>query len=139
MLVNASLDVAWLERNHHTSAQYEGPYSTGAEMNVRGWIAVMPQAGPGDNQVTLDLAPLGGLTPTAVRYATGAGGWGSIVKEFSGCGRLCCGPTLDCRDEPCPPNSCPIKAGPGELPAVPFVAAIVGGKCQCIAPQSCSA
>ena len=25
VLVNASLDVAWLERNHHTSAQYEGP------------------------------------------------------------------------------------------------------------------
>jgi len=139
VLVNASLDMAWLEQNHHGREAYGGPYSAGSEMRARGWVAVMPAAGPGDNEVTLDLSPLNGLAPTAVRYATGAGGWGSTVPNFSGCGRLCCGPTLDCRNEPCPPNSCPIKAGPGELPAVPFVAAIVGGKCACVPPQVCDA
>ena len=139
MLVNNSLDMAWLERNHHNNEGYRGPYAAGKEMNVEGWVAVMPAAGPGDNEVTLDLTPLGGLAPRAVRYATGAGGWGSTVPNFSGCGRLCCGPTLDCRNEPCPPNSCPIKAGKGELPAVPFVAAIVNNKCQCVAPQVCGA
>ena len=139
VLVNQSLDMAWLEANHHNNEGYDGPYAGGKEMNVRGWVAVMPSAGPAANQVTLDLTPLGGLTPTAVRYGVGAGGWGSLVPNFSGCGRLCCGPYVDCRNEPCPPNSCPIKAGPGELPAVPFVAQILAGKCKCVPPQVCDA
>jgi len=140
VLVNASLDSEFLEQNHHTAGNsYGGAYSNGDEAYVKGWVAVMPSQGPGSNQVTLDLSPLGGLTPTAVRYAVGAGGWGSTTEHFSGCGRLCCGPTLDCRSAPCPPNSCPIKAGPGDLPAVPFLAAIENSKCKCIPPQKCDA
>ena len=26
-------------QNHHNNQQYEGPYSAGSEMNVKGWIA----------------------------------------------------------------------------------------------------
>ena len=132
-----------LSHNHHgpdTNA-YKGPYSKGNEYGVEGWIAVMPVAGPGGNTVTLDLSPLNGLTPTAVRYGAGSGGWGITAPKNNGCGRMCCGPTVDCRMQPCPPESCPIKAsGVGELPAVPFVAAITAaGKCQCVAPQQCGA
>ena len=137
VLVNNTLDMAFLEQNHHTGNNYKGSYSNGDEMYVQGWVAVLPSEGPNDNQITIDLSPLNGLTPTAIRYATGSGGWGSTVPNFSGCGRICCGPTLDCRFEPCPTNSCPIKARPGELPAVPFVAQILNGKCKCVPPQIC--
>ena len=39
--------------------------------------------------------------------------------------------------KPCGPASCPIMAS-GGLPANPFLAKIVDGKCECIAPQVCS-
>ncbi len=141
VLVNSSLDVAGLAHNHHgrDANAYKGPYSNGNEFGVQGWVAVLPVAA-GGNSVTLDLTPLNGLVPTAVRYATGSGGWGSTLPGNSGCGRMCCGPTVDCRYQPCPPDSCPIRAsGIGGLPAVPFAAAIVGNKCQCLPPQVCDA
>jgi hypothetical protein len=146
VLVNSSLNLSTLSANHHgkNSGDYKGPYSAGNEYGVTGWVAVMPVAGPGGNTVTLDLSPLGGLAPTAVRYGVGSGGWGITAPNNNGCGRMCCGPTVDCGREPCPPDSCPIHstataAGSIALPAVPFVAAISGGKCRCAAPQVCDA
>jgi hypothetical protein len=75
--------------------------------------------------IHVDLSPLEGKTPTAVRYA-----WGLLD---------CCDytdPTLyithNCIAE------CPIKGAKSRLPANPFQAKIVGGKCNCIAPQACS-
>eukprot|EP00756_Hemistasia_phaeocysticola_P054911 Hpha_TRINITY_DN30826_c0_g1::TRINITY_DN30826_c0_g1_i1::g.155682::m.155682/K05970/SIAE; sialate O-acetylesterase len=38
---------------------------------------------------------------------------------------------------PCPVNACPIRGFNSTLPANPFYAEIVGGKCRCTAPQSC--
>ena len=76
------------------------------------------------SSITVDLGPLDGVAPTAVRYA-----W-SIVN--------CC----DTSDpdlyvtKPCGPASCPIMSS-SDLPANPFLARIVGGKCECIAPQVC--
>jgi hypothetical protein len=128
---------------------YTGPYGTayqwpnydkralGNEMGVTGWVAVMPVAGPGKNVVTVDVSGLGGEV-TAVRYATGAGGDGYFLNGTDG-GRVCCGPLVDTHREPCPPESCPIKAtGRLALPALPFVARVAGGKCSCIAPQTCN-
>ena len=39
--------------------------------------------------------------------------------------------------KPCGPASCPIMSS-SSLPANPFLAKIVDGKCECIAPQVCS-
>ena len=122
---------------------YKGPFSTGNELGVEGWVAVMPVAGPASNEVTVDLAPLRGQVPTAVRYALGAGSgaWQpGASNNGPGCQRTCCGLGQDCALKPCPAGSCPIKAsGAGELPAVPFRAAIVGNKCKCVPPQVCDA
>ena len=74
--------------------------------------------------ITVDLTPLKGVAPTAVRYA-----W-SIVN--------CC----DLNDpeiyvsKPCGPASCPIMSS-SNLPANPFLAKIVDGKCECIPPMVC--
>ena len=38
---------------------------------------------------------------------------------------------------PCPPNSCTIKTVKSDLPAVPFMAKIVDGKCRCTPPMQC--
>eukprot|EP00463_Aulacantha_scolymantha_P000328 TRINITY_DN1198_c0_g1_i1.p1 TRINITY_DN1198_c0_g1~~TRINITY_DN1198_c0_g1_i1.p1 ORF type:complete len:248 (-),score=11.19 TRINITY_DN1198_c0_g1_i1:243-986(-) len=73
--------------------------------------------------IKVDLAPLKGIVPTAVRYA-----WGVVN---------CC----DSSD----PNlyvthgciaTCPIMSSSG-LPANPFQAKIVKGKCECVLPQVC--
>lgn len=122
-------------------------HAPGNEFGVTGWVAVMPVAVPGTNKVTVDLSMLNGANPTAVRYSMGAGGNGYFLNMSTSppdnphstqSGRFCCGPTVDTSLMPCPPESCPIKAsGRLSLPAVPFVANIVGGKCACIPPQQC--
>ena len=52
--------------------------------------------------------------------------------------KICCG-NRDFATHPCKPASCPISSGSGldYLPAMPFHAAIVDGKCRCFAPQVC--
>ncbi len=50
--------------------------------------------------------------------------------------KICCG-DRDFKLDPCPPESCPISLRDGGLPAMPFHAAIVDGKCKCFAPQTC--
>ena len=87
-----------------------------------GWVQLnYTQTSP--STIAVDLGPLQGVAPTAVRYA-----WG-IVE--------CCDhtdPTLyvnhGCQ------AACPIMSESG-LPANPFQAKIVGGACQCVAPQVC--
>ena len=59
---------------------------------------------------------------TGVRYA-----WSSSP---------CC-PTIDRNNVPCPPNSCPVHGWNSTLPAAPFFADIVDGKCKCAPPQFC--
>jgi hypothetical protein len=127
---------AWAQANHHTDwHQYKGPYEDGNEVGVEGWRAVDATVS-GPAQLTVDLSALGGATPTALRYAFGTGGWGAPHLD-----RMCCGPTVDVTLEPCPMDSCPLHAGvaPFNLPGVPFLAEIAGGKCKCVAPQVCDA
>jgi len=76
------------------------------------------------SSITADLAPLQGRVPTAVRYAWGA---------------------FDCCDMTDPllyvthgcVAECPIMSMPSNLPANPFQAKIVAGKCACVPPQVC--
>ena len=100
------------------------PGSNASEFNM-GWINLPIAAGPTPQSITVDLAPLNGAAPTAVRYA-----WGIVD---------CCDITdpSTFTSEPCIAN-CPIMGSTG-LPANPFIAKISGGKCECIAPQDCSA
>ena len=144
VLVNSTLpsDLAlnYMRTYRDVGGSYQGPFRDGNEFDRRGWLPVVPVAN-GDNTISVDLASLGGLTPTAVRYATGAGGcWdGDPVNDGSECNRMCTGPHVDCSREPCPTGACPLYAsGKGALlPAAPFVANIVGGKCECLPPQQC--
>ena len=144
VLVNSTLpdDLAmnYMRTYKEVGGSYQGPFSDGNEFDRRGWVPVVPVAN-GDNTVSIDLARLGGLVPTAVRYAEGAGGcWdGDPVNGGSECNRMCTGPYVDCSRQPCPTGACPLYAsGKGSLlPAAPFVANIVGGRCACLPPQIC--
>lgn len=91
-----------------------------------GWVQGLDiTLGADGSSISVDLAPLNGSVPTSVRYA-----W-SIVN--------CC----DMSDpdlyvtKPCGPASCPIMST-SDFPANPFLAKIVNGKCECIAPQMCN-
>jgi hypothetical protein len=89
-----------------------------------GWINLPIAAGPTPTSITVDLAPLKGAVPTAVRYA-----WGNV----------------DCCDLTDPDiysvhgciANCPVMGSSG-LPANPFIAKIAASKCECVAPQVCS-
>ena len=118
---------------HHPGGDYKGPYANGNEWGVEGWVALDAVAGPGAAELTVDLAPLRGAAPTAIRYASGTGGWGSGAQN-----RMCCGPLINVAVEPCAPDSCPLHAA--GLPGVPFVAAIdaATGRCACAPPMDCS-
>lgn len=75
------------------------------------------------NTISVDLTPLAGLTPTAIRYA-----WGVVD---------CCNhydPDVYVT-KPCG-SECPIMSSSG-LPANPFQARITAGVCACVAPQVC--
>ena len=130
---NQTIDRRWISANHHTNVEYAGPYEAGNEMGYTGWRAVVAKAGSAPNELVIDLAQLG-LTPAptilAVRYAAGEG--------FNNT-RMCCGPLVDTRLQPCPMQSCPLKAtGLNTLPAVPFFAEVTAaGKCACFSPQVC--
>ena len=88
------------------------------------WIMLNFTKGPTASSIVVDLTPLKGETPTAVRYA-----WGGV----------------DCCDMTDPllyvthgcVAECPIYTAESALPANPFMAKIVDGSCECIAPQVC--
>lgn len=117
--------------HHGPSGNYKGAYANGNEWGVEGWVAVDAVVS-GANSLSVDLTPLAGATPTAVRYASGTGGWGSGTQN-----RMCCGPAVNIALEPCAPDSCPLHAG--GLPGVPFVAEIAAGRCVCAPPMQCDA
>eukprot|EP00040_Diaphanoeca_grandis_P043546 m.9603 g.9603 ORF g.9603 m.9603 type:complete len:763 (+) comp7821_c0_seq1:110-2398(+) len=86
--------------------------------------------------IDVDLSPLNGTVPTAVRYA-----WGD-KNSPNGKDVDCCD-AADHPSEECIPASCPIMTVDervifGGLPANPFLAKIVNGKCLCPSPQDCS-
>lgn len=92
------------------------------------WLTANISSGSSATEVSVDLAGLSMLDsdgnlvpPIGVRYAF----W---KNPYS-----CC-PNQDSWLE-CPVGSCPIKAA--SLPANPFQAAVVSGKCACAAPQVC--
>jgi len=123
---------------------YTGPWSWGNELGVTGWAAVLPQQGAAANEVVVDLSHLNGAVPTAIRYAAGSGSGFAFPNGTNignGCERICTGPYVDCTREPAALEACPLKSsnatGGYSLPAVPFRANIVGGKCKCLAPQVC--
>ena len=89
-----------------------------------GWVGLNFTAAASGTAIDVDLTPLAGAAPTAVRYA-----WGVV----------------DCCDHTDPTlyvshgciAQCPIMSSSG-LPANPFQARVVGGSCECVAPQVCS-
>lgn len=101
-------------------------------------IALGSDGSDGAPTVIADLAPLAGATPLAVRYA-----WGGQDGPATG-DVLCCDPAAVAPGSvsECAPAGCPImtadsSAAFGGLPANPFLAKIVGGKCECPPPQVC--
>lgn len=101
------------------------------------WKPVALLAGPASSSVIVDLssAALQGKVPLAVRLAWPlAGGVRGVDAD------TCC-PTRAIQDGHgiCMPGGCPLYSAVSELPANPFFAAVVGGKCQCEAPQVCDA
>ena len=74
------------------------------------------------NSITVDLARVNGNAIYGIRYA---------MEDATCCQHYA--PTSG----PCPVESCPIMGRTTRLPANPFMAHIVDGKCVCIPPQVC--
>ena len=125
-----------------------------------GWINLPLHEGNTPSSIIVDLSPLKGAVPTAVRYAwvcrrgselpsdrltimpvlihlTGAQAHKSYPRTLPQGIVDCC----DLNDpatftsEDCLAN-CPVMSSSG-LPANPFIAKIINGKCSCVAPQIC--
>jgi hypothetical protein len=103
--------------------------------------------GEGAASVLVDLGPLAGRKPLAVRLA-----WPLFPTRVGSADDMCCVHSSQIGDhsdprypgppggiEPCVPGNCPIYSSVSELPANPFFAAIDDGKCRCQAPQVCDA
>jgi hypothetical protein len=99
-------------------------YPAGVLDGPSSWTMLNFTAAPGGTAILVDLTPLKGALPTAVRYA-----WG----------------VLDCCDHTdaslyvthgCV-AACPIMST-SRLPANPWQTRIVDGACECVAPQVCS-
>eukprot|EP01060_Flectonema_neradi_P011042 TRINITY_DN180_c0_g1_i6.p1 TRINITY_DN180_c0_g1~~TRINITY_DN180_c0_g1_i6.p1 ORF type:complete len:623 (+),score=125.99 TRINITY_DN180_c0_g1_i6:44-1870(+) len=76
----------------------------------------------GPTSITADVSNLGDIY--GIRYAFFNQGYGD-----------CCG-LNDPTSDPCPIASCPLKSSSG-LPATPFMARVIHGKCECVSPQVC--
>lgn len=92
--------------------------------DAQGWQALNISTAS-STSITADLSPLGSTVPTAVRYA-----WGT---------NECCDKTdpMMYVTKSCGPAACPLMGSSG-FPANPFIARIVNGTCECVAPQTCS-
>jgi hypothetical protein len=134
-------------------AVHQAPASTPQQEDRDGVAAgAVGAAGIGEEAATaasvvVDLAPLGGRKPLAVRLA-----WPMFPTRVGSADDMCCVHSSQLRDqsdprypgpqggiEPCVPGNCPIYSSVSELPANPFFAWIEGGKCSCQAPQVCDA
>jgi hypothetical protein len=108
------------------------------------WVPLNIKLNAAGTGITIDLAPLNGATPLAIRYA-----WGGVNAPDGGDDVKCCikdvaNPSDSSKPYICNPAQCPILAAVpnapfGGLPANPFLAKIVAGKCECPTPQVCSA
>ena len=56
---------------------YPGVDRNPAQLGVSGWVAVSARVAGDGVSLSVDLGPLKGAAPTAVRYAWGTGGWGA--------------------------------------------------------------
>merc|ERR1719295_366975 len=111
---NASIN--WTNTDHWTAME--------VEIKKQWYFVENIKEGTDGISVVADISSFVGETITGVRYA-----WSDYP---------CCG-TLNRNYNPCPPDSCPIKTGTGNmtLPAVPFWSKIVNMSCECFAPQTC--
>jgi len=94
------------------------------------WLSLPLTSAISAHEVAVDLTPLRGAPPVAVRYH-----WGDLAE---GDRRGCCDdgdPRLRVT-VPCEPAACPLVAS-GGLPASPFLALLSAGRCRCIPPQVC--
>jgi len=98
----------------------DGTGSAGPNQTDSGWIYVDIAEATADS-ITVDLTRSGG-TIYGIRYA---------MEDATCCQHYA--PT----SEPCPIGSCPLMGKVSRLPANPFLAHIVEGKCVCIPPQIC--
>jgi hypothetical protein len=89
-----------------------------------GWVELNYTLAPSGTGLVADLSPLNGTQPAGIRYA-----WNSLH---------CCDLTNPATfvSQRCIAQ-CPVMSSSG-LPANPFSARVVNGKCQCQAPQVCS-
>ena len=94
--------------------------------NPEVWVAVNATLDTTTGDILLDLAPLNGTAPAAVRYA-----WHDMSDS------CCAGIPDEGVANMCTPGSCPVFIAGANLPGNPWVAKIVGDKCQCISPQVC--
>jgi hypothetical protein len=94
-----------------------------------GWVYVdIAEATP--YSITVDLARAHAAAPPG-------GGGGIFGIRYAMEDATCCqhyAPT----SEPCPIGSCPLLGKTSRFPVNPFMARIVGGRCECIDPQDCS-
>jgi hypothetical protein len=85
--------------------------------------------------VDMGAAPwLAGREPLAIRL-----GWPLFGIPYSPADTCCPTATVQAGRGVCIPGNCPLYSETSELPANPFFAQIKGGKCECPAPQVCSA
>ena len=99
----------------------DGSGSAPANETDSGWVYV-DVAEASATSITVDLTRAGGAAIYGLRYA--------MADE------TCCAhyaPTSG----PCPVASCPLMGRASRLPANPFMAHIVDGRCVCIPPQVC--
>mmetsp|Transcript_115012 Transcript_115012/g.326241 ORF Transcript_115012/g.326241 Transcript_115012/m.326241 type:complete len:119 (+) Transcript_115012:1-357(+) len=85
------------------------------------------------SSVVVDTSGLGGLQPLAVRLA-----WPLFDQPHERGDTCCPGSDVQSGRAPCVPGNCPLYSSGTELPANPFFASIVGGRCRCSLPQVCA-
>jgi hypothetical protein len=99
--------------------------------DISTWKNVNIKAGPTSNTIVADITGITGII-TAVRY----GHMTPKGSPQSGESKTCCG-DRNFATSACVPESCPISAATWKLPAMPFHAQVVQGKCKCFPPQVC--
>jgi hypothetical protein len=98
--------------------------STGAVDEKVDWAPVDIKLGTAPNTLEVDLARSPGGAAFGLRYGWQGGGDCCAEQQSDG-------PFF------CEPGSCPLVAKAARLPANPFMAKIVDGKCKCMPPMVC--
>jgi len=134
-LVVAAYDTAYPNRSGLTVLVN----STAGEPGSGVWVPLNIALGAaGGGTVDVDLSPLAGAAPQAVKYAWGASGGTPNDRDVA-----CCAPAAsgECLPGQCPLAAAVITAPFGGLPANPFLAQLdaATGKCTCPPPQVCDA